>query len=415
VGQSHKPPFWYYYDFGPLAPGTYYHGNSFEMLPLIESETVDMVLIDPPYYMAKDKAWDTFDGKPDYLKFMGQAFEQAQRILKKNGTLGFWHNDLQKIAWLVEWLEENTALRFNTWGVWVKPNHRAKLWKNPGPGNTLRSWFNIAEFCVFFVKATPGTAWNKSGLELVKLDTGNFETLRDYFRRLQQYIGVTKRQIIETCGQAADHCFRWNSSQWMLPTESTYQRITAAYDCGSWPGFVPFDILKEQYDEAVAGYADQIREAEAARFVHNLDDNHCNVWITQEQGGATAAPVPKARRHYGKNHNHPHQPRRAYRGFFRGKRCRWGGGDQKPPPVPVDRPGRKAPGSRGRLDRKRKSAPLHLTARAHKKRNAPTGMGTLPIIARGLSTIIISYLWRFVNAARGQQEGLVWGDKNRTL
>lgn len=293
MGQSHKLPFWYYYDFGPLAPGTYYHGNSFELLPLIESETVDMVLIDPPYYMAKDKAWDTFDGKPDYLKFMGQAFEQAQRILKKNGTLGFWHNDLQKIAWLVEWLEENTALRFNTWGVWVKPNHRAKLWKNPGPGNTLRSWFNIAEFCVFFVKATPGTAWNKSGLELVKLDTGNFETLRDYFRRLQQYIGANKRQIIETCGQAADHCFRWNSSQWTLPTENTYQRITAVYDCGSWPGYIPFDILKDQYDEAVAGYSDQIREAEAARFVHNLDDNHCNVWITQEQGGPRRHPCQK--------------------------------------------------------------------------------------------------------------------------
>lgn len=284
--QHHNPPFWYYYDFGPLTPGTYYHGNSFDLLPLLESESVDMVLIDPPYYMDKDKEWDTFDGKADYLEFMACAFEQAQRILKKNGTLGFWHNDLQKIAWLVNWLEENTVMRFNTWGVWVKPNHRAKLWKNPGPGNTLRSWFNIAEFCLFFVKATPGTAWNKSGLELVKLDTGNFEALRDYFRRLQQYTGQTKKRIIETVGQSADHCFRWNSSQWMLPTQATYQRITAAYGCESWPEYIPFDILKEEYDKAVAGYADQIREAEAARFVHNLDANHCNVWITHEpQGG----------------------------------------------------------------------------------------------------------------------------------
>lgn len=194
--QSHEPArFWYYYDFSPLQPGRYYCGDCFQLLPAIESGTVDMVLIDPPYYMGKDKAWDCFEGRADYMAFMGRAFIQAQRILKENGTLGFWHNDLQKITWLCDWLERNTDMRFATWGIWVKPNHRRKIWVNPGPGNTLRSWFNIGEFCVFFVKGTAGTAWNKTGLELAKLNTENFGSLRDYFRRLLEYTGVTKRQI----------------------------------------------------------------------------------------------------------------------------------------------------------------------------------------------------------------------------
>lgn len=167
--QGHEPArFWYYYDFSPLRPGRYYCGDCFQLLPAIESGTVDMVLIDPPYYMGKDKAWDCFEGRADYMAFMGRAFIQAQRILKENGTLGFWHNDLQKITWLCDWLERNTDMRFATWGIWVKPNHRRKIWVNPGPGNTLRSWFNIGEFCVFFVKGTAGTAWNKTGLELAK-------------------------------------------------------------------------------------------------------------------------------------------------------------------------------------------------------------------------------------------------------
>lgn len=127
--------FYYYYDFGHLEPGRYYCGDSFQLLPAVESESADMVLIDPPYYMEKDKEWDTFDGKADYLAFMGRAFIQAQRILKPNGTMGFWHNDLQKIAWLCDWLEKNTDLRFATWGLWVKPTHRKKLWACPGPGN----------------------------------------------------------------------------------------------------------------------------------------------------------------------------------------------------------------------------------------------------------------------------------------
>ena len=46
------------------------------------------------------------------------------------------------------------------------------------------------------------------------------------------------------------------------------------------------DNLKAEQDKTVAGYADQIQAANAARFVHNLDNNHCNIWISQEpQGG----------------------------------------------------------------------------------------------------------------------------------
>lgn len=270
--QSHEPArFWYYYDFSPLQPGRYYCGDCFQLLPAIESGTVDMVLIDPPYYMGKDKAWDCFEGRADYMAFMGRAFIQAQRILKENGTLGFWHNDLQKITWLCDWLERNTDMRFATWGIWVKPNHRRKIWVNPGPGNTLRSWFNIGEFCVFFVKGTAGTAWNKTGLELAKLNTENFGSLRDYFRRLLEYTDVTKRQIIETVGQSADHCFRFGSTQWLLPTRETYLKIVAAFHCDSWEGYRTFESLEAERNNAMASYADQIQEANAARFVHNLD------------------------------------------------------------------------------------------------------------------------------------------------
>ncbi len=292
--QSKLLPFWYYYDFGPLQPGRYYCGDSFAMLPAVESGSADMVLIDPPYYMGKDASWDRFGGKAAYLEFMGRAFIQSQRILKKNGTLGFWHNDLHKITWLCDWLENNTDMRFANWGIWVKPNHRKKVWANPGPGNTLRSWFNIGEFCIFFVKGEPGTDWNKTGLELARLDTGNFGSLRGYFRRLLEYTGATKRQIIEAVGQSADHCFRCDSTQWMMPTRETYLKIAAAFHCDRWEGYRSFDSLKEEHDKTVAGYADQIRDANAARFVHNLDNNHCNIWLSQEsQSGTKRHPCYK--------------------------------------------------------------------------------------------------------------------------
>lgn len=225
------PPF-YLYTQTP-APDCFLLGDSFELLPQIAAGSVDLVLLDPPYYIRKDK-WDNFDGRADYLDFMGRAFLSAERILRDNGTLAFWHNDLVKLSWLVEWLAEHTAFTLNSWAVWVKPNFRRKLWLNPGENNTLRSWFNICEFLVVFVKTTPGTAWNKTGLALAKLDLQNFGALRDYFRQAQEYTGKSKHDIIAACGQAADHCFRWNSSQWSLPTRETYLDITATYQLTNW-------------------------------------------------------------------------------------------------------------------------------------------------------------------------------------
>lgn len=278
-------PAYYYYSFGNLPPGGFYLGDCFDLLQGVESDSADMVLLDPPYGMDKDKEWDSFEGKAEYLDFMGRAFIQAQRVLRKNGTLGFWHNDLNKIAWLCEWLAANTDMRFATWGVLIKPTHRKKLWGCPGKGNTLRSWFNITEFCVFFVKAENSTAWNRTGLAAARLDMKNFGTLREYFHQLQEWTGATRRQIIQECGQAADHCFRWNSSQWLLPTRETYLKITAAFNCDAWQGYRTFDSLEAEQAELVKEYDEQIRAVDAARFVHNLDANHCNVWTTKEPQG----------------------------------------------------------------------------------------------------------------------------------
>lgn len=225
----------YLYDFGAVQPDCFLQGDSFQLLEGVQTESVDMVFIDPPYFVKKAE-WDTFESQQAYNDFMARAFWEAERILKPNGTLAFWHNDIQQVARLLCWLENWTQFVFNSWAVWVKPNFRKKLWANPGTGNTLRSWFNITEFCIILVKGEPGTAWNKSGLALAKLNTDNFGSLRGYFREAQRFIGKTKKQIIEACGQTADHCFRWGSSQWLLPTRETYLDIVAEFNLDTWGG-----------------------------------------------------------------------------------------------------------------------------------------------------------------------------------
>ncbi len=49
--------------------------------------------------------------------------------------------------------------------------------------------------------------------------------LRPYFKTVFEYIGHTKKTIIDMVGQGADHTFRFNSSQFSLCTEETYNKI----------------------------------------------------------------------------------------------------------------------------------------------------------------------------------------------
>ncbi|HOO58894.1 MAG TPA: site-specific DNA-methyltransferase, partial [Anaerolineaceae bacterium] len=67
--------------------------------------------------------------------------------------------------------------------------------------------------------------YDPTGWETVKLDVNNFTSLREYFREYQEAIGLSKAEIIDRVGQKADHCFRWGSTQWDLPTPETYAEL----------------------------------------------------------------------------------------------------------------------------------------------------------------------------------------------
>ena len=66
---------------------------------------------------------------------------------------------------------------------------------------------------------------DQTGLETVMLDTNNFKTLRQYFKEFQEALGCNKKEVISKIGQCADHCFRWGSTQWDLPTPETYAEL----------------------------------------------------------------------------------------------------------------------------------------------------------------------------------------------
>lgn len=227
----------------------------------IPDKSINLVCTDPPYNIGKAK-WDKI---PNYIEWCGKWIKESERVLKDNGSLYLWHNDMVQIAQLMEYTRQNTRFIFNSFIIWDKGDVRANGWKNPSDNNALRSWFNTAEYCLYY------TFQSETGLTTVMLDTNNFPTMRKYFKELQEYIGLNKKQILEKIGQNADHCFRWNSSQWDMPTPETYQQLIDTFHINQWDGFREYESLRKEYESLR-------KEYESLRYVHNLDERHNNIW-----------------------------------------------------------------------------------------------------------------------------------------
>lgn len=120
-----------------------------EYLKSLPDGCVDLVLIDPPYNISHAK-WDKWKCQKEYVNWLGSVFLECQRVLKNNGSFYFWHNDFQQMAELQHWILHNTRFVFNSMISWVKPNFRPIGWKNLTTNNTLRSWYNNAEYCLYY-------------------------------------------------------------------------------------------------------------------------------------------------------------------------------------------------------------------------------------------------------------------------
>lgn len=107
--------------------GELWQGDAIEWLCSLETESVDLVIADPPYNIKKAE-WDTFESQEAYVKWSIIWIEQVSRILKPTGSFyicGFSEilADIKLPAsrffkgcrWLI-WHYKNKANLANDWG-----------------------------------------------------------------------------------------------------------------------------------------------------------------------------------------------------------------------------------------------------------------------------------------------------------
>jgi len=191
----------------------------------IESGSVDLILTDLPYgNMNKaPTGWNSEKLQWDLVVEPKKVYEIANRILRKNGKMVLFSQEPYTTQLINEAIP---SVPFSYRAIWEKDNFAVAL----GANKNMVSYF---EDILIFSKKNPIH------------DSEFIHPLRPYFKLVFEYIGHTKKTIIDRIGQRADHTFRFNSSQFSLCTKETYEDIIYNFCIDKMDGFMSFNELAE--------------------------------------------------------------------------------------------------------------------------------------------------------------------------
>lgn len=245
-------------------------GDVLDELRKLPSASVDLVLTDPPYnigvtqqHNGKKKALE-WDRRADYHEWCMEWLAECCRVLKDNGVLYFWHNDIEQIAALLVSIAAELPLSLRSFCIWDKgETFRAKSWHNRDlQGSTApRSWFNRCEYCLHFFKAG---SKRDTGLERIYSSPECFAPLKDWYASELCRLGITAEDIKAKYTEATGkkpymlrHYFQ--NSQFEIPTERVYNSVYAALGFNK-----SYEQLRQEYEQL--------------RPYHLCDAMHSNVW-----------------------------------------------------------------------------------------------------------------------------------------
>lgn len=138
-----------------LKINTIYNKDCIEGMKQLKDNSIQLIIADPPYNIGKAD-WDEI---PDYIDWSGKWLEEAERVLKDNGSLYLFHNDMEQIAELMIWIKKKTRFQFRqmiTWNKRFKVSDTKHKSKHYGyltgylEVENLHNYQKIAEYILFY-------------------------------------------------------------------------------------------------------------------------------------------------------------------------------------------------------------------------------------------------------------------------
>ncbi len=225
-------------------------GDAFTILQLFPSNSVDLIVTDPPYHSTKKSniVGDTdFKNDEDYLKWLEAYIKEWKRILKPNGSIYCFCSS--KMASKIDVLMSG-HFQVLTNITWTKPNDPGfDGWKQKAKKESFREWYDQSEHIIFATPSFPGNLFNSYfGNELRRWRTDANMSMKD----LAEIIGAYGK--VNHGGSVAN----WEAGR-NIPSEEQYAKIITA--------------LTPKLSYSLPEYTDVIRP-----FHVTKDDEFTDVW-----------------------------------------------------------------------------------------------------------------------------------------
>lgn len=227
------------------------NGDSLRVLENIPSNSISLILTDPPYHSTKKKniTGDTsFQNNDDYIQWMEAYSIEWKRILKSNGSIYMFCS-----SQMAAHLEVMFSTRYNILSniIWTKPNEPGfDGWKQKMKKDSLRQWYPHTERIIY---ATPAVEGN--------LHRSYFA---DFLRETRKICGISGHQLTEETGAYGKVNHGGAVSNWEtgrnIPSREQYEKI-----CSS--------LLSTKKIKEMPFYEDLIRA-----FDVNKDIEFTDVW-----------------------------------------------------------------------------------------------------------------------------------------
>ena len=264
-----------------------YHADCLIKLKDLPEKSIDLIILDPPYNIGKD-VWDKI---PDYIEWMKKVFIECQRVLKDNGSLYLFHNDIEILSDLMINLRK-TKFIFKQFIIW---NKRFEGVKNKGflngyiETNQLRNYQKMVEYLVYY------TFQDETGLEKSQNRIRPLNPFVLYLKSEFKKADVTKMDIaklfLSKTGKLTGCVRNWILG-YNIPTKEQYLKIKEYLNNEYLQK--PYENLKKEYEYLKKEYEKLRQEYEDLRYTFNNQKTHHSVWnyeIAKKQGHLTPKPV----------------------------------------------------------------------------------------------------------------------------
>ncbi len=257
-----------------------YNDDCFNVFPKIKNDTVNLFVLDLPYNQTAckwdkdiiplDKMWDSIKRimKPNGIVIMFCTAKFGYRLIHSNPKW-FRYDLIWKKSRKVGFLSANKMpLRqheniylFKPEGGTYNPQKtpRDKDYKHSGKRSSEKHYGNMLECKKEYKKEDgkhPTSIIDHENLYVFSdacnddLDISRNKDLRLYAQKVKDYIGKGLKQINKDMGNRhAEHFFYIKSTQFGIPTETTYANLNALYHLDEMPEFLPYKTLKEMWEK----------------------------------------------------------------------------------------------------------------------------------------------------------------------